>query len=119
MKTLQAMFALGLIVAALSPATAETWPLPMPEGDNRIYVDGATISADRITVITPYNYGNRSQHEVDFLLEWAEWGCGLYKRMPVYVSWNVSSDECDTMGAAAAERSPFCLNYHHFACVSR
>ena len=119
MKTLLGLLALGSIIAALSPASAQTWPPPMPEGDNRVYIDGNTIGEDRVTVITPYNFGFYAQHEVDFVYEWAAWGCSLYGREPVEVSYNVSSVECDEMGAAAAERAPHCLHYRHFACVQR
>ena len=63
-----------VVLTALVPATgvAQTWPPPVPEGgDGRVYVDGKSLSEDRVTVVVPYNYGQNSDHEWLFMEAWA------------------------------------------------
>ena len=113
----------GILIAAIIAALLVSAPLvaqeqipPMPEGDTRVYIDGSTIISDRLTVHAPYNYG-KAQHEWDYIFEMGEWGCGLYDRIAVNISWNSSSLECDQMGQAYAERDPNCETEYHFACA--
>ena len=98
------------------PLAAQDKIPPMPEGDTRVYIAGATMNSDRLMVGAPYNYGE-IQSEFDYLYEMAEWGCNLYGRTAVLVSWNSSLLECDEMGQAAAERDPKCEHQYHFACA--
>ena len=103
-----------LLVAV--PLAAQEQIPPMPEGDSRVYIDGSTISSDRLIVHTPYNHG-KTQREWDYIFELADWGCGLYDRIAVDISWNSSSTECDQMGQAYAERDPDCEFEYQFACA--
>ena len=109
-----------VVLTALVPATgaiAQTWPPPAPEGgDGRVYVDGKSLSEDRVTVVVPYNYAQNADHEWLFLEAWANWACSLYKRKAVPVSLGVSDPACDEIGSAAAERSSECWHEYEFAC---
>lgn len=118
-KHLLTTFAGALTAILLSLAThAQDWPPPYPEGgDSRVYVDGITISEDRVTVGVPYNYGLFSDAERNFIQEWADWACGLYQRVAISVSFSPSDFACDEMGPTAAERSGDCWQYWHFACA--
>ena len=108
------------LTALLMPLSsqAQDWPPPKPEGgDSRVFVDGATISEDRVIAVAPYNYGHFSDVERNFIQEWANWACGLYQRAAVLVTIGVSDYACDEMGRAAAERSGDCWHYWEFACA--
>lgn len=107
------------VIAALwisAPLAAQDNIPPMPEGDSRVFIDGETIRSDGFTIRTPYNFG-QTQRELDDIFSLAKWGCDLYDRVAVDVSWNASSIECDQMGQAYAERDPTCEHWYHFACA--
>ena len=109
----------AVVIAALLasvPLAAQDKIPPMPEGDSRVFIDGSTISSDGFTIRTPYNFG-QTQREVDDIFGLAKWGCDLYGRVAVDISWNASSIECDQMGQAYAERDPTCEHWYHFACA--
>lgn len=109
----------AVALAAFMPLVAESqsWPPPTPTGcDSRILIAGGEIREDRVTVIVPYGYGQQNWQENNCIDEWAQWGCSLYQRKAVGLSFAVSDAACDQMGQAAAMRNPDCGHFHHYAC---
>ena len=111
----RSLLAIAMVAVFLPLITdAQSWPPPVPTGDSRIFID--EIHEDWLRVAVPYGYGEQDWQESNVIDEWAQWGCGLYQRTAVGISYSISDSACDQIGRAAAMRNPDCLHFHLYAC---